>query len=471
MPESRAAREHTVAKHGRTSTAFAAVGDHLHCWRPPTADGLPADALVAYATPVGAMVAAGEPVAPLEGLVPVAEAFLAHAASQGKRASFFATEGRLASSPALSRLLIGEQPVWDPRQWPAHVATHRSLREQIRRARAKGVQPQEVSAPRMAEPAVQGAVALLVRRWRATRSMAEMGFLVTIDLTSGAEHRRQFLALQEGRVAALLSLAPVPARSGWLFEHVLRDPDAPNGTLELLVDYAMRTLAAEQVPWATLGLAPLHGPVVGWLRRIRHWSTPLFNFEGLAAFKRKLGPSHWEPMYLAWPVREAGWRALRDGLRAFAGGSLLRFALRTVLRGPAPLLLALEWLLVPWTIALALVPTTPWFPSSGVHAAWVAFDGALLLALRLVRTGQSPSHRARQLVARAATGVALAVSFDAVLTLWQAMWWNMPRTHTLADGLVLLVACAAPLAAAPVLWGAAQRLRTLAVQRPIIFLK
>ncbi|WP_053333843.1 DUF2156 domain-containing protein [Gemmatimonas phototrophica] len=469
MTESRAAREHTVARHGRTSTAFAAVGDHLHCWRPPAAAGLPEDALVAYATPVGAMVVAGEPVAPLDGLVAVAESFLAHAAARGKRASFFATEGRLASSAALSRLLIGEQPVWDPRQWPANVATHRSLREQIRRARAKGVHSREVSAPQMATPAVQRAVALLVRRWRATRSMAEMGFLVTIDLNSGASSRRQFLAVQHGRVAALLSLAPVPTRSGWVFEHVVRDPDAPNGTLELLVDHAMRTLAAEQVPWATLGLAPLHGPVVGWLRRIRQWSTPLFNFEGLAAFKRKLRPTHWEPMYLAWPVQDTEWRALRDGLRAFAGGSLWRFALRTVLRGPAPLLLALEWLLVPWTIALALVPTTPWFPSTAVHAAWVAFDGALLLALRLVRTQQARTHRARQLVARAATGVALAVSLDAVLSLLQAIWWNVPRMHTVADWLLLLVAGAAPLAATPVLWGAAQRLRTLAVQRPIIF--
>lgn len=451
-----------ILRHGRTATAFRAVGRDLAHWFPPGHD-----AVVAYATPSGAMVAAGEPIAAVADLVPVAEAFLAHARAAGKRGSLFATEGRLAQSPLLRRWLIGEQPVWDPRDWAAQMATHRSLREQVRRARAKGVVVQEVDHAALASGPLADSVAGLLTRWRATRSMAAMQFLVTVDLTSAGRERRYLLAWHHGELAALLSLAPVPARNGWLFEHVLRDPDAPNGTLELLVDHMMRQLAAAGVPWATLGLAPLHGEVAPWLQRVRRWSTPLFNFEGLAAFKRKLRPSHWEPIYLAWPVSVNGMRALLDGLRAFAGGPLWRFGLRTILRGPTPLLLALEWLLMPWTIALALIPTTPWFPSSAVHAAWVAFDGALLLTLRHVRRSSAlHGDAARAHTARIATGVALAVTVDALLTAAQAALWNASGLETALEWLLVVVACAAPALAAPMLWGAARRYRTLARARP-----
>jgi phosphatidylglycerol lysyltransferase len=458
----RAHVQHCFVRHGRTATAFRALGRDLSVWIPPGHE-----AVVAYATPPGAMVAAGEPIAALPALVPVAEAFVAHAAAQGRRASFFATEGRLARSPALQRRLLGEQPVWDPAGWSAHVTSHRSLREQIRRARAKGVEVRALEPAALDAPAMAHAVHTLVARWRATRSMAAMGFLVTVDFTSGGELRRHYAAWQDGQLVGLLSLAPVPARDGWLFEHLLRDPDAPNGTLELLVDHVMRELAGQGVPWATLGLAPLHGDVDPWLRRVRRWSTPLFNFEGLSAFKQKLRPERWEPIYLAWPAPEAGWRALGDGLRAFAGGSLLRFGLRTILRGPSPLLRLLEWLLLPWTLALALLPTDPWFPSVAVHAAWVAFDGALLMALRHVRrTARHAGAASRRRTARVAVMVAGAVTLDAILTALQALAWNRPRLGGTATAAVVLVACAAPLLAAPVLWGAAQRLQTLARSRP-----
>ncbi len=463
-----ARRLEQVLAHGRTATAFRAMCSDLATWDAPDHDGV-----VAYVPTRGAMVAAGEPVAPLEALVPVAEGFMAHARSRGKRPSFFATEGRLASSSALQRLLIGAQPVWNPQRWAAHVASHRSLREQLRRARAKGVIITQVTHDAVQQGPASRAVDDLLSRWRASRSMAAMHFLVTVDLASGGAARRHLAAWQHGTLVGLLSLAPVPARNGWLFEHLLRDPDAPNGTLELLVDRAMRDIAAEGATWATLGLAPLHGEVNPWLERLRRWSTPLFNFEGLSAFKRKLRPDEWEPIYLAWPEGEPAWRAVRDGLRAFAGGSLVRFGARTVLRGPSPLLLALEWLLIPWTIALALMPTAPWFPDRAVHGAWVTFDGLLLLSLRHVRLlARAHGTETRRRVAWRATVVAMAVTLDVVLTAWQAIAWNAPRMTSrsapVAEWITLLLACAAPAAAAPVLWGTARRLGALARVGPRI---
>lgn len=317
-----------VARFGHTATAFQVLGRGLSHW-------FDADrGMVAYCDTGSAWVAAGEPVCARADAIAVAERFVEIAQAARRPVCFFATEGVLAASPRFRRTRIGDQPVWDPRVWVDGLRTHRSQREQLRRARAKGVRTRTVAFDELEDrPTFRSALERLVSRWLDARHMAPMHFLVDVSPLSHLAHRRLYVAEREGSVLALLSLAPVPARNGWLFEHLLRDPSAPNGTADLLVDHAMRALALENVAWVTLGLAPLAGPVSRWLRVVRTIARPFFNFHGLAAFKRKQRPTAWEAIYLAYPKERNGVSALGDALRAFAGGSLLAFAMRTALRG------------------------------------------------------------------------------------------------------------------------------------------
>lgn len=449
-----------VYRFGRTSTAFQSLGGGLSHWFAQAGDGV-----VAYADTGSAWVAAGEPVASEERATDVAAEFIAAAAANGRHAAFFATEGILASSPRFRRTLIGEQPVWDPAAWEDKLRGHRSMREQLRRARAKGVIVEEVPFPALEhDPARRAALQGIVEQWLAARPMARMGFLVDAEPLRHLEHRLLFVASRDGVPLALLSLAPVPARNGWLFEHLLRGSAAPNGSAETLVDHAMRQLASRGVRWASLGLAPLAGDVAGWLRVARAVSRPFFNFPGLSSFKRKLRPDSWAPIYLAYPAERSMLLSLRDGLRAFAGRGLLSFGLRTVLRGPRPLLRALEFALVPWTLALALAPVSPWFPSATVQWSWVAFDVLLIIGLRQLRRRRA--HGPAQTVggaARLAAALAAAVSLDAVLTALQAAAHTIPMLLRIGDTplwmwCVVTVACLAPVATAVMLWGAARRL-------------
>ncbi|MEO7520842.1 MAG: hypothetical protein ABIW79_03395, partial [Gemmatimonas sp.] len=88
---------------------------------------------------------------------------------------------------------------------------------------------------------------------------------------------------------------------------------------------------------------------------------------------------------------------------------------------------------------------------------WVIFDAGLVIALgRLRRSGSLTLARV----------IAAAVSLDAVLTLVQAVVHTVPAARsadalTFASSLGIAVACAGPLVAAPVLWGAARRLARL----------
>jgi hypothetical protein len=161
-------------------------------------------------------------------------------------------------------------------------------------------------------------------------------------------------------------------------------------------------------------------------------------------FKAKLRPLAWEPIFLAQPATHGTLTALRDALTAFARGSMLRFGLHAVLRGPTTVLRVLAGLLVPWTVLLALAPSR-WFPSPWIQGGWVAFDLALVAGLFAL------AHRYRRGLG---TALAALVTADAVLTLVETAWWNAPRARGLADAAVLAVSCAAPAVAATILWHA-----------------
>ena len=413
------------------------------------------EACVAYVDTGRAWVAAGAPIAPPSARDEAVSAFLSAARSAGKRACFFATEQPLfgARGEALAALSIGEQPIWDPRAWPQVLAKHRSLREQLRRARAKGVSTRQLTLREYEPSKTRLAVERVAQRWLDARTMAPMGFLVNVEPFAYPSERCCFVAEQHGSIVGFAGVIPVPARNGWFIEDLVRDPKAPNGTSEVLVNEAMRWAAARGSAWLTLGLAPLSGQLTDTLRRISQRTRMLYDFAGLHAYKAKFRPDQWLPLYLCHPQSQPAWLSLLDALSAFAASSFLRFGWRTLVRGPTVVLRALAFLLVPWTVALAVVPSERWFRATSIKWAWVGFDVAL--ALGLFRLLRRPS---RALL----TALALAVSADAFVTTLKVLIWNLPRIQSRWDYPVLVLACCAPTLAAIVLWGARRhRLRFL----------
>jgi lysylphosphatidylglycerol synthetase-like protein (DUF2156 family) len=442
-----------LKRHGWNATSFQILEPGFRYWFGP--EGAE-ESCVGYVDTGGAWIAAGAPVTDDAALARAAGGFLDAARAAGRRAAFFATEERLVADPALARLAslrIGEQPVWDPAAWAATVESTRSLREQLNRARNKGVVVRPLPAPELADAggATRRAVDALVARWSAGHPMPPMGFLVQVHAYEHLEERRCFVAERDGRVVGFLAAVPVYARRGWLFEDLLRDPAAPNGTAELLVEAAMRAAAAEGSRYVTLGLVPLAGPLPAWLRLARRSGGGLYDFEGLRAFKAKLRPAAWSSIYLSFPSTQGEVRTVRDVLTAFARGGLMRFGLATLLRAPAVLVQLLALLLVPWSALLALAAPDRWFPSRGVQLGWLVFD--LALAAALVSLGRKW---------RAGLDVALAalVSVDAALTTFEAATFNLRRAPRPLDVLVSAIAILGPTLAAWALWrGVAKDLR------------
>jgi phosphatidylglycerol lysyltransferase len=437
-----------VLRYGPTVTSFQTLHSGFqYFWHG-------SDACVGYVDTGKAWVAAGGPLAAPEARAEALAAFIAAARTARRRVCIFAAEEPLRATRELTMraLGIGQQPVWDPRGWSEVLRRHRSLREQLRRARAKGIVTRELAPSELTSGVVRDQIARLTERWLAARAMAPMAFLVQVEPFDFATQRRTFIAERAGRVVGFAGVVPVPGRDGWFLQDLVRAPEAANGTVELLVNAVMLWAGKAQCSFVTLGLAPLSGPLPSrLLRRVRGVTRQLFDFAGLRAFKAKFRPDSWQPVYLCYPSEQSEWRSIFDVLTAFAPSGFARFGLRTLLRGPRSVLQALALLLVPWTLALACAPSERWFGAAWVKWAWVCFD--VVLAFGLFRLLRRPASALL-------TALALAVSADAALTTAQAVGWNAQHVQSALDYLVLALACLGPLLGATVLWGARQhRLR------------
>lgn len=306
-----------VRAFGRDTVSFQALEEGVRMW----SDG--GHGVVPYADTGSAWVAAGSPLAPQNRLRPLARAFIRAAKAKGRRACFVGIENPLDPEGMLRPIRIGEQPVWEPARWAETVAASRNIKEQIRRARAKKLEVRRL-APHETEPAAGGVrdqIEALAQRWLDTRGGPPLRFLLDLQLFSNPGERRLFAAMHQGELMALLSAVPVYGRGGWFFEDILRDPRSPNGTVELLIDTAMRQLAEEGAKRVTMGLVPLAGNVQWWLRAFRLVRVPLYDFDGLRRFRQKLLPHAWEPVFIGAPWEQTEFISVWDVLSAVTGGS------------------------------------------------------------------------------------------------------------------------------------------------------
>lgn len=486
-----------VLSHGRLSTCFQIVEPGYDYFFDPKEEGV-----VAYAVVGGWRVVCGAPVCSERALPGVLLRFAEACRAAGHRVVFFGVERPLIEALAAAGLegdsvQIAEQPEWRPADYHTRGAPRRTLRAQVNRARNKGVKVRQICICGTEGGAIErlrDEVGSVLTRWLAHRRMSVMQFMVNLEPFDFPEHRRYFVAEQNGRAVGFLAAVPVPARHGWFFEDVIRAPDAPNGTAELLIHTALEAARTAGDTYVTLGMAPLAGvsPGPGRHRLLRSGLsfcyrrlTLVYAFAGLRRFKARFHPDDWVPQYLVTLDARVGIGAFQAVLRAFAGGGLVAFGWETARRLLGKVsdrlwaggLLALAAMLIPWTALLALVDGARWFGDESTRWAWVYFDVAMIGALlglanvlsdrpkRIRRTEGLPRQRSaagipgRRPLSRRATARRLALFLSgATLTDFVLSGVQAFNLHRAVEGwsfFVVFGAVTGPLVATAYLWGLA----------------
>lgn len=325
-----------VWRYGHDAMACQILNPGIMHWHSPTDE-----AVVGYVAAAGYRVVAGGPLCAPTRLPVVVADFAADAQRAGQRVCYFGVGAPFLaalSTPAHASMLLGAQPIWSPGGWPALLARQPRLRSQIGRLRPR----LSVAVWEAAQARSSADLARCWREWLASRALPPMRFVVETDVLDQLEGRRVYVAELDGRPVAFLIAVPVPGRAGWLIDQLIRGAEAPNGAIELLIDAVMGDLSAAGAAWVSLGLSPLsqraglsYAEHPAWLRAslslVRRWGAPFYSFDGLDAFKARLCPDAWEPLY---GVDQHGIspRTLYAIAAAFAADNPARFVLRGCLR-------------------------------------------------------------------------------------------------------------------------------------------
>lgn len=348
MVEPERARQ-LVLEHGWNSTAYQILNPGIEHWFCQTSPGV-----VGFVREHRRWIAGGSPICAPELLPAICGEFESAAAEHGCRVCYFCAAARMEQmyrhSTRHSVITIGAQPVWDPHDWPERVCGHPSVRAQLNRARNKGVVILQWQAERArTDPGLRQCLA----DWLAHRAFPPLHFMTEPDTLDGVlRDRLLFVAVREEQAVGYLLASPAPRRNGYLLEQIVRSRQAPNGTAELLIHAAMHRLAEMDCTYATLGLVALaeharrhmaRNPL--WMRVMLAWARAhgcrFYNFQGLEAFRTKLHPQAWEPVFAISNEQNFSAMTLHAVAKAFCEGSpvvALGRALTKALRQEA------EWL-------------------------------------------------------------------------------------------------------------------------------
>ncbi len=446
-------RIEALRRHAVDAVSFQGLESGMRWWH-DAASPAGTGAALPYVDVGRSRIAVGTPLGSTAVRARAARRFAADARMAGRRAVFFGVEC-LDPFEGFRQLAIGLQSELWPSRWTATLRQSAKLREQLRRARAKGVTVRRVAPEELREGApLRRAVEGLRDEWLASRPMEPMVFLVAVEPFHASGEHLYLVAERAGRAVQFLSAVPIYGRRGWLMEDMLRGRDAPNGTTELVIDGLMREVG-DNSSLVTPGLTPLAGAVSCWMRCARAVTAPLYDFTGLQRFRARLSPSRWSPVWLVWD-RGGALLTFVDVLRAFAGGRLLDFAARTLVTHPNGPPWAVAVPLVAWTLllsALAGFGRSDLLGFTGpILWAWVAFD--VVLTWLLFRAARRPRLPRLAMMA----GVA---GFDAVVS-----WHHLAATGLGAGAIAILLrllATAGPnigaLALAWAAWRARERRR------------
>jgi lysylphosphatidylglycerol synthetase-like protein (DUF2156 family) len=214
-----------------------------------------------------------------------------------------------SSRLGLRAVKIGSAPYFDLATWAPRGDRAKKARAGVNQARRAGVRVTKVVE---VDERLVRETACLRKSWLTTRRSAiKFGWLFSVDLFQHKERKKYFTARDAtGKLVGFLAASPIPARNGWYLEDVLRRPDAPKGTADLLIVEVLDLLRRDGAKLATLGTAPMALEVsadpgvqssvaLSKVVRLAAGCFSLFyNFDGVRHFKAKFAPSWWESEYI-----------------------------------------------------------------------------------------------------------------------------------------------------------------------------
>ncbi|MDD3268290.1 MAG: DUF2156 domain-containing protein [Syntrophomonadaceae bacterium] len=298
---------HLVDKHGYDSLAYLALEKDKSYFF-----GLDGQGFIAY-IPVGKVaVCVGNPVCPPEYLLQLLSDFKRFCRQRKLKICFCSVCGELARTLHQQGYCIskyGEEALLDLCSYEMTGKKTLKLRQKIRRAEASGIKLVEYHPQEQRDALWEEQFLDVSRDWYKNKSGQLRFTLGELDFDHPWD-RRFFAAMdEESRFQAILTFSPYNHRRGYYLDIMRKRQQTVPGVMEKAIIDAAMLMKSEGVEWVSLGLAPLAGidrdnDKFNYLEKGMHFVYKNINqdydFRSLHDYKRKFGPNHWIPRYVAY---------------------------------------------------------------------------------------------------------------------------------------------------------------------------
>lgn len=214
--------------------------------------------LIGYKLENKTAVVFGDPVCAPKDTAALTENFHDFCREQGWSTVYISTSedfARWAIGNTCSALIqFGDEFYIDPHNDPREkTGTHGSLvRRKVRHAQREGV---SVSEYTQRDEKMENAIDQVGLAWLEARKGPQI-HISHVRMFNDRQGKRWIYAKQGDRIVGAAVLNRLEKHDGWLLNHIVFSPDAPNGTPELLVVTALETTAKEGCHYVSFGNSP-----------------------------------------------------------------------------------------------------------------------------------------------------------------------------------------------------------------------
>lgn len=291
-----------LKKYGYNTSSFQLLTSGMTYFTSPS--GI--SGVIGYLVIGNIFVCAGDPLCSDDDIFNFVHEFRLFAKSKKKKCLFLQVSEKVEKKLRImgfGSLKFGEEAVISLNEYTFEGREKRVVRQHASRAKNAGV---EISL--LSSKAEEREITYLSEDWLSGRKTKGFSFLLGLDPLDEKDEKFIFVAKEEDEIVGYLTAVPIYARNGFYFEDVIRSVDAPSGTNQLLIKYAIEFLKEKGFSIVTLGTAPLgklrdddtveHRRINNVLNYAYEHLNGFYNFKGLYEFKSNFVPSVWEKKYL-----------------------------------------------------------------------------------------------------------------------------------------------------------------------------
>lgn len=269
------------------------------------------EGVIAYTTAAGVAVCAGEPICRDEDAVMLLGEFTAFCRQNGLDICFCQATEKLLSrfkDMGFGITKYGEEAMFDLESYNITGGKTAKVRQAINKANKLGIEVFEYKPFENREKQLENQIMEVSNEWLSFKKSGELSFMLGGIALDNPMDRRYFVAVDSDNIVqGFVVFVPFQGGSGYYADVTRRRKNAPIGVMEKIMITAFQIMKNEGVKWGSLGLAPLANTreseqnklLIGLvLEFIYEYLNNYYGFKTLHQYKKKYGPTSWEPRFL-----------------------------------------------------------------------------------------------------------------------------------------------------------------------------